>query len=280
MTASNSRREIQDTTAASEMPCTRTSKNAGAALPERSQTISTVSEQPQQHGLSLGVSKNRIEKKKNARKTVRTKAQKQPLLTDNDSTSEIPDLLPSPSQPGDSSTCSIVLVPNIGAAQCAAQNDLDTVSEAGRSSASGSGRTADNTGGTSVAPNEIRTKEVSVDNDNGSSSSDSIIIVSEKKTVMPLEDYPHFRSSCGKMPHDGENDDRKKLYCPKCFCVVCDELVEKCPNWAGFHFKASHADDVWMARRKRALERKRKGVQYLDKWEFLVRPDRPQKYFR
>jgi len=74
----------------------------------------------------------------------------------------------------------------------------------------------------------------------------------------PLMSYPHSRHSCAVHPFSIDGKGRSNyVFCPNCYCFVCDDLASKCSRWKGRdgHCNAHDKDERWA--QKRAL---RKGL--------------------
>lgn len=82
--------------------------------------------------------------------------------------------------------------------------------------------------------------------------------VGERRGIVALQDYPHFRFQCGIHPFKKVRARAKETHCERCFCYVCDVLASECTKW-GTHCKAT--DTVTKHRRDREIrldERKRR----------------------
>lgn len=86
-------------------------------------------------------------------------------------------------------------------------------------------------------------------------------IISHKKGVQPLQDYPHPRYVCSKYPFTVST---APTHCDKCYCFVCDVLAPKCLAWS----EHCQADDSQLWRklrreRQRTMKRYNQGVDKL-----------------
>mmetsp|Transcript_22363 Transcript_22363/g.22694 ORF Transcript_22363/g.22694 Transcript_22363/m.22694 type:complete len:205 (+) Transcript_22363:151-765(+) len=78
-----------------------------------------------------------------------------------------------------------------------------------------------------------------------------------------IADFAHPRGDCVNYPF--ENGPKSKLYCPKCYCYVCDVLVSECTKW-DTHCQAVRSVSKWQSQREyQRSKRKRQAMTKQDK---------------
>mmetsp|Transcript_27884 Transcript_27884/g.31342 ORF Transcript_27884/g.31342 Transcript_27884/m.31342 type:complete len:299 (-) Transcript_27884:22-918(-) len=78
-----------------------------------------------------------------------------------------------------------------------------------------------------------------------------------------IADFAHPRGDCVKYPF--EIGPKSKLYCPKCYCYVCDVLVSECTKW-DTHCQAVRSVSKWQSQREyQRSKRKRQAMTKQDK---------------
>lgn len=101
---------------------------------------------------------------------------------------------------------------------------------------------------TTTTTSTFRNDNYAMDNNNNNNNDDhegdNEIEITSSSVTNPNVDYPHMRHLCGVYPfhHTKENNgndtdedskNRNKLYCPKCYCYICDTLASECKLWEG-----------------------------------------------
>ncbi|PXF46014.1 hypothetical protein BWQ96_04189 [Gracilariopsis chorda] len=87
--------------------------------------------------------------------------------------------------------------------------------------------------------------------------------VGERRGILALRDYPHFRFQCGIHPFKKMRARMKETCCERCFCYICDVLATDCTKWSA-HCKAVDTVTKYRKERELRLEERRRREQSTD----------------
>lgn len=87
--------------------------------------------------------------------------------------------------------------------------------------------------------------------------------VGERRGILALRDYPHFRFQCGTHPFKKMRARMKETTCERCFCYICDVPATDCTKWSA-HCKAVDTVTKYRKERELRLEERRRREQSTD----------------
>ena len=67
-----------------------------------------------------------------------------------------------------------------------------------------------------------------------------------------LADFAHSREDCVTNPFSKD----PKVYCPKCYCYVCDIKASDCTKWDS-HFQAKRSEIKWRSHRSKVRSKRK-----------------------